>query len=223
MEHDFWQDRWSSGRTKFHQPQGHPALPDLLARFPTGRALVPLSGKSIDLVTLHGGGYDVVGVEFVEQAVREFSDEQPQLELNAHNGPLGLELQGSRFRLLAADFFQVNPAVVGHFDLMYDRAALVALPPHQRPAYVDHLRTLLGPGGEILLFTFEYEQSAMSGPPFSVPPSEVESLYRGATIEHLRTKDVLSFIPHLATHLDSLVEHGFRITEAATSVSRTSG
>ncbi|MEQ9366497.1 MAG: hypothetical protein RIF32_19810, partial [Leptospirales bacterium] len=82
MKQNFWQERWESGRIGFHQADVHPMLrrhaPDLLR--PNDRILVPLCGKSLDLLFLAGlanarfeqAAGKVLGVEFVEQAVHEF-------------------------------------------------------------------------------------------------------------------------------------------------------
>jgi len=60
---------------------------------------------------------------------------------------------------------------------VYDRAALIALPPLMRERYVQKLSELLPTGSKILLITLIYDPEQMNGPPFSVSNSEVESLY----------------------------------------------
>lgn len=214
MEHEFWAERWSEGRIGFHQADGHPALRHLIQGLSSRRVLVPLAGKTVDVVTLHGQGHDVVAVEFVEQAVRAFAEEQPQLVLNAEPGPLGLELSGERMRFMAADFFEVSPALVGRFDLVFDRAALVALPPEMRIRYAAHLRTLLADDGEILTLTFEYDQSRLTPPPFSVPADELRILYPGATLTELDRRTVPG-PPSAAASGLTFVETTHRISNAA--------
>ncbi len=60
---------------------------------------------------------------------------------------------------------------------VFDRGALVALPPPMRRRYAEHLLTILPLGAQILLLTIEYDQSLASGPPFSVQPDEVTALF----------------------------------------------
>ncbi len=216
VEHEFWRELWSDGRVDFHQPTGHPRLSDLVADLPIGRALVPLAGKSVDIVALRHRGYEVVAVELVEQALRAFAEEQPALGLAPHHGQLGFELRGDGVRFMAADFFEVDESEVGRFDLVYDRAALIALPPSRRPAYVDHLRRLLRPDGRVAALTVEYDETEMDGPPFSVSPAAVSALYDGALIESPDDGRELPVPPRLAERgLTHLVEHAFRICHAA--------
>ena len=76
MDYEDWDERWREGRIPFHQHD----VTDLLARHgqrvwgvePLGRVLVPLCGKSLDMVHLADRAASVVGVEYVEQAVQEF-------------------------------------------------------------------------------------------------------------------------------------------------------
>ena len=57
-----------------------------------------------------------------------------------------------------------------------------------RARYAAKLIATLPDQAKILLVTIEYDQSKMSGPPHSVPPSEVETLFGGTfEIEALET------------------------------------
>ena len=76
MEHAFWFGRWQEGRIAFHEGQPNTFLTrhgSWLAG--CRRILVPLCGKTEDLAYLAGQGHDVVGVELVEDAVRQFFTE----------------------------------------------------------------------------------------------------------------------------------------------------
>ena len=79
MNPEFWQNRWQEKRIGFNQTEVNPLLikywSDL--NLPAGsRIFVPLCGKSIDMVWLAAQGYDVVGVELVESAVKEFFNDK---------------------------------------------------------------------------------------------------------------------------------------------------
>ncbi|MGB5485800.1 MAG: thiopurine S-methyltransferase, partial [Lysobacterales bacterium] len=64
MEIKDWHSRWESGNTGWHQPGGSSALRKFWPGLhPGGRVLVPLCGKSPDLLWLAKQGYDVTGVE----------------------------------------------------------------------------------------------------------------------------------------------------------------
>ena len=136
--------------------------------------LVPLCGKSLDLLWLEGQGHDVVGVEVAEEAVQAFHEENGRPLEWVGSDPR--RARSGRIDLLVADFFDLRPADVGSVGGVYDRAALIALPRGQRRDYVAALRRL-APAAPLLLVTIDYPEQEMEGPPFSVPPAEVERLF----------------------------------------------
>jgi thiopurine S-methyltransferase len=87
--------------------------------------------------------------------------------------------------VFAGDFFSVTPAHLGGATVLYDRAAMIALPAPMRDRYVKHLRALMPGGSRGLLVTVSYDQAKMEGPPFSVPAEEVVERYAGAKVETL--------------------------------------
>ncbi|WP_267284273.1 hypothetical protein [Psychrobacter sp. Sarcosine-02u-2] len=79
MDSKFWQQRWQDGRIGFHKSDVNPQLIEYFSELAvpiSGQVLVPLCGKSVDMVWLAHAGYDVVGVELVETAVQAFFVEQ---------------------------------------------------------------------------------------------------------------------------------------------------
>lgn len=193
MKRDEWGDRWQAGQIGFHQSAVTGALEEFGEQVfgpDPGRVLVPLCGKTLDMVHLADRAELVMGVEFVEQAVQEFFDEQNLVpELDA--GP-PLIYTSANYVLFASDIFLVDAEHTGLIDSVFDRAALVALEPETRNRYAEHLTSLLPLGANVLLVTFDYDQSLMNGPPFAVSDTEVVSLFGECFhIEHLRTRDVL--------------------------------
>jgi thiopurine S-methyltransferase len=132
--------------------------------------LVPLCGKSLDMLWLAGQGHPVVGVELDRGAVEAFFKEAGLVPRIDETGPLPSYSAGG-VTVFAGDFFQFDPP--GRYGLVYDRAALIALPPEMRPRYLAHLAALLAPEAKGLLITLEYSQPCMQGPPFSVMPEEL--------------------------------------------------
>ena len=79
MHAEFWQARWARSEIGFHLPEVNPYLQQYWPALglPEGaRVLVPLCGKSLDLVWLVEQGHAVIGVELAERAVQE-DDEIP--------------------------------------------------------------------------------------------------------------------------------------------------
>jgi thiopurine S-methyltransferase len=185
METDFWARRWQEGRIGFHEGRPNVFLERYVERLGRARrVLVPLCGKTEDLAFLASRGHEVVGVEVVEDAARAFFAEH-QLPCDVTDKPHGRALSGDRVTIVCGDLFAMTSEDIGRVDALYDRAALVALPPASRLRYVKHLRGLLGPGAPGLLITFEYATGAMDGPPFSVVESEVRALYAEGQVDLL--------------------------------------
>ena len=177
MEEAFWNDRWREGKIGFHEGRPNAFLERHVERLGAHRrVLVPLCGKAEDLAFLAACGHEVVGVELVEAAARAFFDEHRIVPTVGRRGE-HIAYTAGAITILAGDFFAVPPALAGPIDAVYDRAALIALPPELRARYVPHLRTLVAPRSPCLLITLEYEQSRADGPPFAVFEPELRTLY----------------------------------------------
>ena len=173
-----WLARWAEGRTGWHEPAGNAALQQFWSQLSAGRrVLVPLCGKTPDLKWLADQGHDVIGVELSEIATRQFFDEQSITPKATRVGGLPA-WQGAQITIACGDFFEFSD---GLFDAVFDRGSLVALDAGTRPAYVEHLKTLMKPSAKQLLVTLEYAQDVVSGPPFSVLPNEVTRYWPNLT------------------------------------------
>ena len=181
MDRSFWITRWTEGRIGFHEGSPNTLLAQHAARLPGPRVLVPLCGKSEDLAYLASLGHEVVGIELVEDAVRAFFAEHAITPTITRRGELAI-YAAEAITLIAGDLFAVTPADVGPISAIYDRAALIALPPDLRRRYVEHLRALTSPGTPALLITLEYPQDQLAGPPFAVMEAEVRARYAGVEL-----------------------------------------
>lgn len=195
MEHEFWRARWEGGQTGFHLSAPNPVLVEHFAQVveraapdAAPRVLVPLCGKSVDLTWLQEQGCEVLGVEFVEQAAQEYFAGQ-RVEQRSHSDSLR-SLRAGRVEIVVGDFLAVEPGEA--VDVIYDRAALVAIAPEHRKEYMARLVRWLRPGGQLLLASFNHD--AGSGPPFSVPETE-HLLSAHFTFELLSERDVLAAEP----------------------------
>lgn len=181
MNPEFWKARWSEGKIGFHEGRPNELLAAHAERLGEGRVLVPLCGKTEDLAFLASRGHQVVGIELVEDAVRAFFAEHALAPAVERRGELTVYAAGA-ITLIVGDLFAVSRDDVGAIDALYDRAALIALPPDVRPRYVAHLRTLVPAGARGMLVTLDYDQSRKAGPPFAVPDAEVRAHYPGAEL-----------------------------------------
>lgn len=176
MQPEFWHDRWERNQIGFHLEEVNPYLqrwwPELEVA-QGGRVLVPLCGKSLDLSWLASQGYEVLGVELSQAAVEAFFSEhalEPQVSQRD-----GFKVyEAGPVTLMCGDFFALRAQDVATCVGLYDRAAMIALPPQMREAYAQHLTGIVPSGCKGLLITLDYDQSEVKGPPFSVPDEQVQ-------------------------------------------------
>jgi thiopurine S-methyltransferase len=201
MDAEFWLERWREGRTGWHQRAASPLLVRHWAEVgapPGSRVLVPLAGKTLDMLWLAEEGYRVLGVELSPLAVAQFFDEHylsPQVE--AISG--GLRYRAGEIEILQGNIFEFDAHEFASCSAIYDRAALVALPPEQRRRYVRQVYGHMPARSCALVVTFEYPQSEMEGPPFSVDKEVLERQF-GADwqIDLLACRDILHEEPQFA-------------------------
>jgi len=212
MEKQFWIESWDEGgfKTSFHRKDIHPYILEYLTpkKLKGKRVLVPLCGKSIDLIYFQKYAKHVVGVELAEKAVYQFFEEQA----------LDFVKEGNRFEsdqltIINADFFALNQSDVGAIDLVYDRAALVALPLPMRLNYVAQIQSLLAPNAQQFVNTLEYFP-IKEAPPFSISPEDLLSYYGNTfELEHLKSLLVPNHGLIRCWGLDYVKEHGFLLTK----------
>lgn len=221
MEHAFWLERWQRNEIGFHQNDINPHLQAFWSRLgvkPGETILVPLCGKSRDLLWLAAQGYRVLGVEISAIAVEAFFAENGLRAERARTGSFEC-WQHDEVSLLCGDFFALTPALLREVKGVYDRASLIALPPPQREHYAQHLAQLLAPGTRILLITMEYPQQQMQGPPFCVLEEEVRRLYDAAfEVRQIHTENILDRNPRFRERgLTELWERVYRLERHGTA------
>ena len=185
MNPEFWQTRWQEKRIGFNQSDVNPLLIKYFAdlKLPIGsRILVPLCGKSIDMIWLAHQGFDVVGIELVESAVQEFFTEQDiAYTITEHDKHANIkyyqgQLLEQTITLWVADIFALSSDDIGHVDAVYDRAALIAMPAELRTQYSQQVINLSQNAHQLLL-TLNYDQNERAGPPFSISQEQVQQYY----------------------------------------------
>jgi thiopurine S-methyltransferase len=214
VEASFWHTRWEAGQTGFHQDQVQALLVEHWAALGVtegGRVFVPLCGKSKDLGWLAGQGHNVIGAELSPIASKDFFLEAGIPFEVSPPSPFQI-FKSANVSIFCGDFFELSRSQIGPLDGVYDRAALIALPPDMRADYARKL-TSLAAGAPILLVTLDYDQTAMAGPPFAVSDNEVFELFeRDYAVECLADPDVLEAEPRFAQRgLTWLKERVYRL------------
>ena len=212
MDPKFWHEQWELNQIGFHQNIIHPFLREFwpVLDVSVGQVFVPLCGKSLDMVWLHDRGYQIMGVELSPLAVADFFKKQGlSVAISSAEGFQWYESEG--FQLLSGDFFELQSKHLEKVAAVYDRAALVAMPPTMQARYVEHLLQTLPHRPPILLITFEYLEAEIQGPPFPVSEQRVNELFGDAySIEMLTAVDALELQPGLKNRgLSGLMEKAY--------------
>lgn len=180
-DHALWKQGWRANEIAFHLDHVHPLLircwPELDLNH-GDRVFVPLCGKSLDLMWLHGLGHDITGVELSPIAVRQFfkagrmspKRSQPKkLQCWAHD----------RLAIYCGDFFELTRDEMSGVRAVYDRAALSAFPEDLRGYYIAHLHAILPDACRVLLLTIEDIDDDETVSDATTASAEIARLYVG--------------------------------------------
>ena len=174
---EFWHDRWQDENIGWHQDKYN----DLLIKYwpminviEEGNVLVPLGGKSLDMLWVAKQGYNVFGLEMIQKAVETFFLEN-RLEFDIVDIAKHKKYSSQSFTIFQGDIFDLDAGIISA-DAWYDRAALIAIDPSNRQDYVNQIRKQTRLGAVGLLITFYYPQQ-MQGPPFALHDDDVRELF----------------------------------------------
>ena len=178
MDPSFWHQRWEKNEIAFHESKANPVLikhVNELSLAKGSRVFVPLCGKTRDISWLLSKGYRVAGAELSQIAIEQLFMElglQPEISTVGE-----VELwSANRVDIFVGDIFALSRKMLGPVDTIYDRAALVAFPEDMRNRYTAHLTGITHKAPQLLI-CYDYDQSLMQGPPFSIRNEEVHRHY----------------------------------------------
>ena len=179
MDRSFWHKKWEGNDIAFHENAANPLLVKYfneLSLAKGSRVFVPLCGKTLDIPWLLSNGYLVAGAELSKIAIEQLFSElgmEPKI-----SGVGGIDhYSANDIDIFVGDIFDLTGKILGPVDAVYDRAALVALPEHMRIRYTAHLTEITDKAPQLLI-CYEYDQSLLEGPPFSISNEEVHQHYR---------------------------------------------
>ena len=179
MDASFWRQRWDKNDISFHESEANPLLVKYFKELSLAkgrRVFLPLCGKTLDIPWLLSNGYHVAGAELSKIAI-----EQLFTELGVEPKISGVgevdHYSAKNIDIFVGDIFHLSSQILGRVDAIYDRAALVALPEKMRNRYTAHLTEITDKAPQLLI-CYEYDQSLMEGPPFSMSNEEVNQHYR---------------------------------------------
>jgi len=193
MNTDFWLARWAKNEIGFHQRSINPYLVkywSTLGVERSGRAFVPLCGKTLDMRWLSESYHQsVLGVEIARNACADFFAEW-EVTPEISNVESFERFSARGVEILCGDFFDLRAHHLSAVTGVFDRAALIALPPPLRARYAEHLQRIIPRGVPIVLIAPEYAQHEMNGPPFAVSEAEIRELFAQRRVDVLETIDI---------------------------------
>ncbi|MBV9463946.1 MAG: methyltransferase domain-containing protein [Verrucomicrobiae bacterium] len=160
---DFWNLKYKAGYTPWDLGGVPAEVAAWLAQNPgPGRILVPGCGAAYEIATFAQSGWEVIGIDFSPEAVK-----QAHRVLDGHSDCVHL-----------GDFFtyELEP---GSFDAIYERCFLCSLPQKKWERYAKRAAELLKAGGQ-LFGTFLYGQPQKEPPPLPMTPEEATALFQSA-------------------------------------------
>jgi len=174
-----WLEFWENNEINWHSDVVTQELEEylgLLKLEPGDKVFFPLCGKSLDMIYILNRGFSVIGVELSEIGIKQFFHENGLNFTISQVGEFNL-YSAKNIEIYCGDFFSLTSKHLCDVKAVFDRKSLIALDRNLRQKYVKHLNDIISLGVRILLITLHYPQHQMSGPPFSVSKSEVESLF----------------------------------------------
>lgn len=144
MTPEYWKQRWQAQQIGFHLQQVNPALIKFLPTLNLKKSdscLIPLCGKSHDIRYLAKYFNTVIGIELSALAVDAFFAESNQTATLINDQYFNI-YRHAGISIFCGDFFQFSAAQCPSIDLIYDRAALVALPENMRTALYRALQNI---------------------------------------------------------------------------------
>ncbi len=178
MDPSFWLQKWETNNIAFHRSEANPLLVkyfEELSLEQGSRVFVPLCGKTLDIAWLLVNSYRVTGAELVEMAVEQLFMELG-VEPTISEAGEAKHYSSTNIDIFVGDIFGVSSEMLGPVNAVYDRAALVALPADMRHRYTAHLMEISDNAPQLLV-SYEYDQTLMAGPPFSISNEEVQQHY----------------------------------------------
>ena len=194
-----WEKGWGSGRYSepgqaFHQAEVHSILEKNFEHLKLSpgvgqRVLVPLCGKTVDMVYIADQNVHALGLEGVRRPIEEFQELIEVAKLPSSDRVVHASAQhhwrrasGGVVGIVEGDALSFEVDDKGHVDAVWDRAALVALSPADREPYVEMLSRVVKPGGRVLLTVVQHdirkpEDDTPYGPPYSISEELIQELY----------------------------------------------
>ena len=126
-----------------------------------GKTAVIGCGQGYDAILFAQHGFDTIGFDFAPSAIT-----------------LGQKLSqtmGISMQFLQRDIFELPKEFPASFDYTIEHTCFCAISPEQRPDYVNMVRSILNPTGELIALFWAHNRP--DGPPFGTTLEEIQDLF----------------------------------------------
>ncbi|MBL1420718.1 MAG: thiopurine S-methyltransferase [Alphaproteobacteria bacterium] len=202
MQADFWHQKWRDNKIGFHENAPNSLLTNNFAQLnlaKNSRIFIPLCGKTLDIAWLLSKGHYVIGAELSQMAIEQLFEALKLVPQITNLGKLQ-HYKAENIDIFVGDIFELTSDMIGQIALIYDRAAMVALPQTTRHQYAKHMIKISNNAPQLLI-CFEYDQNLRNGPPFSVSGAEVKTHYAKhygiSLLEKSTTENALSAVENI--------------------------
>jgi len=157
---EFWEGRYQEGTDRWDLGQAAPPFVRLLdaidAPLP-GTIAVLGSGKGHDALLFAERGFEVTGFDFAPAAI-------------TYAAALA-QTHGLPVQFLQRDIFELDQEFTDRFDYVLEHTCFCAIAPSQRADYVEVVRSILKPQGELIALFWAHTRPG--GPPYGTSPAEI--------------------------------------------------
>lgn len=157
---EYWNERYLEDNTPWDMGYPSPPITEFFKdRITTDtRILIPGAGNAHEAGWLWEKGYtDVWVADIAEKPLQNLQYRYPAFP---------------KEQLLHADFFTLED----QFDLVVEQTFFCALPPAWRSRYVEQMKRLISPGGQLIGLLFDFPLTS-EGPPFGGSLKEYKTLF----------------------------------------------
>lgn len=162
---EYWEHRYQEGKTNWDLGKASPPLVSLLnspqLALKRGRVAVLGCGRGYDTMLFADRGFDTIGFDFAPLAINEATT----LAQTASNSA----------QFLQRDIFNLASEFSSYFDYVIEHTCFCAIEPEQRLDYVQIVRQILQPQGELIGVFFTHDRAG--GPPFGVTPTQIKQYF----------------------------------------------
>ncbi|MEZ4742201.1 MAG: methyltransferase domain-containing protein [Bdellovibrionota bacterium] len=169
---NFWQEKWlknPQGQPGWDLGGAHPLFDQILNLAIKQGGLkekayifVPGCGRAHNAAKFAGMGFNVTAMDIVPEAISRAKQCYTKVK---------------NLDLVIGDIFTSSSYESEHYDMIFDRAMLCALPRNLRSTYVEMVFKRLRPGGLFASISFAKVGRDVTGPPYAIGIDELQNLF----------------------------------------------